>query len=67
MTNKNSEKLPAYICTNCAEELRDKSKKYEGGYGCTMHQNICPRCGKEGMLATPADFGLEKINNENWD
>lgn len=58
--------LPEYICSKCAEKLKPQRKcKIIGGF--TLHQNICPLCEKEGMLATLRDFGLKPSNNENWD
>jgi hypothetical protein len=62
MTNK---PLPEYICTGCAEKL--KPEKHKDNIGFTLHQNICPLCEQEGMVATLRDFGLKPNNNENWD
>lgn len=56
-------KLPEYICTKCA----DKNGADKTRYGFTLHENICPLCNEKGMLATLADFGIEKETNENWD
>lgn len=53
MTNK----LPAYLCAECAKKFE---KKYETlDYGYTMHIGVCPVCNEEKPLASAADYGLK--------
>lgn len=53
MTNK----IPPYLCKECADKLEKKFKPI--GYGYTIHMNICPVCNEEKLLASASDYGLK--------
>ena len=53
MTNK----IPSYLCKECAQKFEKKFKTL--GYGYTIFMAICPVCNEEKGLASAADYGLK--------
>ena len=52
-----TDKIPSYLCKECADKFE---KKFETlGYGYTIHIGICPVCNEEKGLASAADYGLK--------
>jgi hypothetical protein len=52
-----TDKIPAYLCKECADKFEKKFKVL--AYGYTMHTAICPVCNEEKPLASAADYGLK--------